>query len=133
MTDPSGAARYHAPMQTLLLNLRHVPDDEADEVRALLETNGIPFYETAPNRWGISAGAIWVRDKDDAAKARALMADYQARRSALGRAAWLDAQRDGSAPTWRSQLREAPLRVIAILLAILSIVAVSLWPLLLAG
>ena len=120
-------------MQTLLLNLRHVPDDEADEVRALLSTNRIPFYETAPNRWGVSAGAIWIRDEGDAATAKALMADYQARRSAQGRAAWVDAQRDGSAPTWRSQLREAPLRVIAILVAIIAIVAVSLWPLLLGG
>lgn len=120
-------------MRTLLLNLRHVPDDEADEVRALLSANAIAFYETAPNRWGISAGAIWIRDDTDAIRAKALMADYQARRSEQRRAAWLEARRDGSAPTWRSQLHEAPLRVVVILLAIVAIVALSLWPLLLGG
>ncbi|WP_421711891.1 DUF6164 family protein [Alcanivorax sp.] len=47
-------------MTTLLLNLRRVPDDEADEVRALLEQNQILFYETAPSMWGISSGGIWL-------------------------------------------------------------------------
>ena len=120
-------------MRTLLLNLRHVPDDEADEVRALLSANAIPFYETAPNRWGISAGAIWIADDTDAIRAKALMVEYQARRREQGRAAWQEAQRDGTAPTWRSQLREAPLRVVVILAAIVAIVALSLWPLLLGG
>jgi hypothetical protein len=39
-------------MTTLLLNLRRVPDDEADEVRALLEQHQILFYETAPTCGG---------------------------------------------------------------------------------
>jgi len=47
-------------MTTLLLNLRRVPDDEADEVRALLERHDIPFYETTPSLWGVSAGGIWL-------------------------------------------------------------------------
>ena len=120
-------------MQTLLLNLRHVPDDEADEVRALLDANAIAFYETAPNRWGISAGAIWVRDEADAARAKGLLADYQQRRRERGRAEWEEAKRDGRAPTWASQFREAPLRVIVILAAIAGVIALSLWPLLLGG
>lgn len=120
-------------MQNLILNLRHVPDDEADEVRALLQANGIDWYETAPNRWGISAGALWVRDKDAAAHARALLATYQVERRARMRAAWEEARRDGSAPTWRSQWREQPLRVLLILAAIAGVIALSLWPLLLAG
>ena len=47
-------------MATLLLNLRHVPEDEADDVRALLDANGIAWYETQPSRWGISGGGIWL-------------------------------------------------------------------------
>ncbi|MBN8480068.1 MAG: hypothetical protein J0L88_00585 [Xanthomonadales bacterium] len=120
-------------MQTLLLNLRHVPDDEADEVRALLDANAIAFYETAPNRWGISAGAIWVRDDADAVRAKELLAEYQQGRRERGRAEWDEAKRDGTAPTWASQLRESPLRVIVILAAILGVIALSLWPLLLRG
>ena len=43
-------------MTTLLLNLRQVPDDEAEEVRALLNEHRIAFYETTPSLWGISPG-----------------------------------------------------------------------------
>ncbi|MCX7041690.1 MAG: DUF6164 family protein, partial [Gammaproteobacteria bacterium] len=32
-------------MSKLLLNLRNVPDDEADDVRALLDAHGIAYYE----------------------------------------------------------------------------------------
>ncbi|MFO7288296.1 MAG: DUF6164 family protein, partial [Gammaproteobacteria bacterium] len=52
-------------MAKLLLNLRGVPDDEADEIRALLEEHGIAFYETPPSRWGVSAGGIWLRRRED--------------------------------------------------------------------
>ena len=51
-------------MTTLLLNLRRVPDDEADEVRALLEQNRILFYETAPSMWGISSGGMLLSAAD---------------------------------------------------------------------
>ena len=47
-------------MSKLLLNLRGVPDDEADDVRRFLDSGGIGYYETQPTRWGTSGG-IWVR------------------------------------------------------------------------
>ena len=49
-------------MPKLLLNLRRATDDEADDVRALLDAQHIAFYETTPNLWGISAGGIWVTE-----------------------------------------------------------------------
>jgi hypothetical protein len=67
-------------MALLLINLRHVPDDEANEMRAVLEQHGIDFYETPPNRWGISAGGIWLRDDDQLDEARRLIAEYQEQR-----------------------------------------------------
>ena len=39
-------------MAKLFLNLRNVPGDEAHEVRELLRTNAIDFYETPPSPWG---------------------------------------------------------------------------------
>ena len=51
-------------MSRLLMNLRHVPDDEADEVRALLKEHGIGFYETQAGRWRISLAGIWVEEPD---------------------------------------------------------------------
>ena len=44
-----------------LMNLRHVPDDEAEEIRALFEAHEVRYYETPPSRWGISMGGFWVR------------------------------------------------------------------------
>jgi hypothetical protein len=67
-------------MAILLMNLRNVPDDEADEIRALLEQHRIDFYETQPNRWGISAGGIWLRDEAQLEEAKRLLAQYQEQR-----------------------------------------------------
>ena len=56
-------------MSKLLLNLRHVPDDEADDVRAMLDEGGIAYYETRPSAWGISAGGIFVTEEADVPEA----------------------------------------------------------------
>jgi hypothetical protein len=120
-------------MSHLLLNLRHVPDDEADAVRALLTQNGIAYYETEANRWGISAGAIWVREDAQLADARRLMGEYQARRKVQARDDYAAAKRDGTVESFWAQLRSQPLRVILILIGIAICAALSLWPLLLAG
>lgn len=121
-------------MPTQLLNLRHVPDDEAGEVRALLAEHRIEFYETPPNRWGVSAGAIWIADAEDAAEAQRLLADYQVRRRERARAEQAAARRDGTAPTWRTLLRDEPLRVLLVLLAAaLMLLLVALPILLISG
>ena len=119
------AGGYHGAMSRLLLNLRHVLDDEADDVRAMLDANGIAFHETPPSLWGISAGGIFVPD-EAFADAKRLMAEYQARRSERVRAE-LDAQRrDGTAETFVGVLRAEPGRVafhvVAALLVLLLLV-----------
>ncbi|WP_226468553.1 DUF6164 family protein [Luteimonas panaciterrae] len=117
-------------MAKLLLNLRMVPEDEADDVRAFLDANDIGWYETKPSRWGISYGGIWVKHDEDIAKARQLMADYQTRRRDTARAAHAQAQRDGTAETFADVVRESPLRVVLTLLAIvflLGLVALPVW------
>ena len=38
-------------MSKLLFKLRNVPDDEALEVRELLELNDIDYFETTPGNW----------------------------------------------------------------------------------
>ena len=97
-------------MPTLLLNLRHVPEDEADEIRALLAAHHIRFYETPPNRWAISMGGIWVRDDDQAAHARRLLDDYQDERARRARAEYAERRRAGTAETIVDRFRAHPLR-----------------------
>jgi hypothetical protein len=119
-------------MSKLLLNLRNVPDDEADDVRRFLDAGGIGYYETRPNLWGIS-GCIWIKDDGDIVEAKRLMAEYQRERTARARAARAEAERDGTAETFADVLRTQPLRValtaiaIALLLGLTAIPVILLW------
>jgi hypothetical protein len=120
-------------MSKLLLNLRMVLEDEADDVRALLDAHRIEYYETQPSRWGISYGGIWVTHDQDLVQAKALMADYQAQRRSRAREERATALREGTADTFASVLRRDPVRVVLTLLAILALLGlVALVPLLLA-
>ncbi len=113
-------------MAKLLLNLRNVPDDEADEVRAWLAESGMDFYETQPSPWGISHGGIWMRDDADIGRAKQMMATYQAQRQRRAQAEHATAQEDGTAETFGDLLRKRPLYVLAMLGAIIAIVALTL-------
>ncbi len=115
-------------MSRLLLNLRHVPDDEADDVRALLEEKGIAFYETTPSPFGISAGGIWVQNDADFAEAKRAFDDYEQQRSARVRAEYAEARRAGTAQTFLGVLREDPLHVVMTLLGILIVLGVVALP-----
>jgi hypothetical protein len=118
-------------MAKLLLNLRNVPDDEADDVRAMLDAARIAFHETPPSRWGISAGGIYVTENADVAEAKRLMADYQAQRRARARAEREAAIRDGTAETFRTMLRAEPLRVVLTVLAIIFLLGLMALPMVL--
>lgn len=120
-------------MPKLLLNLRYVPDDEADDVRRLLDSNGIAYYETLPSLWGISAGGIWIRNDRDVAEARRLMADYQRERAARARAEHREALARGTAPTFVDVLRTQPLKVALAVLAVALVLAVTALPVYLLG
>ncbi len=115
-------------MSTLLLNLRDVPDDEAADVRALLDAHAIAFFETTPSRWGISAGSIWINDDVAIADARALMADYQRERQARARAEYADAQRDGTAATLWTVIQDQPMRIVIVILSIAFILGLLALP-----
>jgi hypothetical protein len=118
-------------MSKLLLNLRDVPDDEADDVRRLLDSGGIRYYETRPSFWGISAGGIWIRDNGDAAQAKRLMAEYQRERQARARAERAEAERDGTAQTFINVLRTQPLRVALAVIGIVLVLGLMAVPMLL--
>ncbi|MGH8041328.1 MAG: DUF6164 family protein [Rudaea sp.] len=117
-------------MAHLLLNLYQVLEDEADEVRALLDRHRIEFYETQPSRWGISHGGIWISHDDAFVQARQVLAEYEAQRGARVRAEYSAARQDGSAPTLWTTLREQPWRVALVLIGILFALALVVLPVL---
>lgn len=120
-------------MARLLLNLRHVPDDEADDVRALLERHGFGYFETPPSRWGISLGGIWLREDEDLEAAQAVLARYQAERAAQARAAHEAERREGRAETLLQRIRRDPLRILAVLAGIAVVLYLTLMPFLTFG
>lgn len=111
-----------------LMNLRHVPDDEAEEIRALFDANDVRFYETPPSRWGISMGGFWVHDAEEAARARALLGDYQRQRLESQREAYEARRLSGETGGVWHMLRQKPVRTLAACVAILAIAGLSLLP-----
>ena len=115
-------------MSRLLLNLRDVPDDEAADVRALLDAQRIAYYETPPGFWGISSGGIWVTEDADFVDAKRALDAYERQRSERVRAEYTAARRAGSAETFIGILRSDPLRVALALLGILIAMALVALP-----
>jgi hypothetical protein len=115
-------------MSTLLLNLRQTPDDEAEEVRQLLQAHAIGYFETPASRFGISAGAIWLADETRADEALALLANYQMQRRDAARSAYAQARAEGRAPGFWQQLRREPVRVVSALIVIATLIALCAVP-----
>ncbi len=97
-------------MSKLLFRLRHVPEDEASEVRDLLESHEIEYFETSAGLFGISFPAIWVRRDRQFEIARRLIDEYQAQRRELIRSQYRQAREKGEARTAIDYFRENPAR-----------------------
>lgn len=109
-------------MAKLLFRLNHVEEDEANDVRGLLEKADIEFYETDAGRWRISVAAIWLRHNEDFERARALLDEYQQeRRQRLQ-------QETAELPTFWQRAQERPVDLVMVLLAIAAVLALVLWP-----
>jgi len=67
-------------MSHLIFKLNSVPEDEAEEIRQLLENAEIPFYETDSGRWGLGFAAIWVKEKFFQEQAKQIISEYQQER-----------------------------------------------------
>lgn len=115
-------------MTNHLMNLRHVPDDEADEIRELFEAHDVPYYETPPSRWGISMGGFWVHDDGEARRARALLENYQRERWQRQREAYEQDLAAGRVGGFWQRLRRKPATTFFACLAIVVILALSIAP-----
>ncbi|MEO6066137.1 MAG: DUF6164 family protein, partial [Lysobacterales bacterium] len=114
-------------MSKLLFNLRNVPDDEADEVRALLEQSSIRTYETRPSPFGVSSGAIWLKDLEQHETAKYLIDAYQVERAQRARGESEIARREGRIPSLVAAARAQPWATLLLLVAIAAVLAISAW------
>lgn len=115
-------------MPAKLFSLSGVPEDEAQEVRALLTESEIDYYETPAGNWGISSGAFWLNDESQLEKGCALIAAYQDERLARARAAYEALKKEGRNRTLVDVIGENPLRFLVYLAAIAAIVYFSIKP-----
>lgn len=116
-------------MPKLLLNLRHVPDDEIDDVRRIMDEHGIECYDTPPGPFGITAGGIWLKNPDEFARARELMDVYQAERAKRAKADWQQARARGEAETLADNVRRNPLKSLLIVAGSIFVLMVLFAPL----
>jgi hypothetical protein len=110
----------------LLLNLRMATDEEAAEIRELLDRHGVDWYETQPGFWGISAGGIWLRDLERAAEVKGVLDAYQKQRVVRVRAELEAERREGRAPTFVGELRAHPGRMLVQLLAVVLLIVLTI-------
>lgn len=115
-------------MPVLLFSLRNVPDDEAEEVRQLLASNRVEFYETPGGRWGISSPGLWLHNGDQLPKAKSLIETYQKERFASRRQEFEALKQQGRHKTIVHAMAENPLRFVFYLIVIGVILYLSIVP-----
>ena len=115
-------------MPVRFFNMRGVPEDEAEEIRALLTSHAIDFYETPAGNWGFSVPAIWLNDEAQQPRARALLDEYQRERVIRVRNEYAQLKKEGRHRTILDIILEDPVRVILYLAAIVALIYFSTIP-----
>ena len=115
-------------MAKLIFRLHNVPDDEADDVRQLLDDHGFETFETSAGRWRISMPGIWLIDDGRKAEARAVIEAYQQERQAQQRQQFQLDQAAGRVPDLWARVKANPVSFLLIGLAVLVVVGLSTLP-----
>ena len=115
-------------MSVKIFTLKHVPVDEAEEIRELLTNCHIDFYETSAGNWAISAPAIWLNDDAQASEARLLIEQYQRERAVRVRDEYARLKQAGRHRTLLDVIKENPRQFFVYLVAIAAILYLSTMP-----
>lgn len=115
-------------MATLLFRLANVTEEEAWEVRRLLDEHGFDTYETQAGFWRLGVDAIWLRDASRLETAREVLERYQDERQTRVQQEHADRVAQGDAPTLWRRLWQHPVQMLLVALAVLAILALTLVP-----
>jgi hypothetical protein len=111
-------------MSKLIFRMRDVPIDEADEVRALLDSKNIDYFETFGGNWGISMPALWVKDPAKFKEARTLIDQYQKQRLfSLN----LDTSEESKVKTLLESFKDRPVQFVAYWFLIAIVLFISIY------
>ena len=120
-------------MSVLIFRLNGVPDDEAADVRALLDEHGFDYHETTGGFLGLGVAGLWLIDADQKAAARRAIDTYQRSRSARLRAEHAALFAAGQAETMLQRLARRPLTSLFYLAGAAAVLYLVLWPFLTLG
>lgn len=116
-------------MAALLFKLSNVPEDEAADVRQLVEEHRFHTYETQAGFWGLGVAAIWLIDSERLPEARAVIDAYQAERAIRQREHHAEQKARGEAPTLSQKIADNPVRFMAMVAGIVLVLGISTLPL----
>lgn len=115
-------------MAVRIFNLRGVPDDEAEDIRELLQQENIDFYETPAGNWGVSVPSLWLRDETLEPRARIVIAAYQKERLAKAKAEYARQETAGENRSIFDNISKNPLRFVLYITIICGLLYISTAP-----
>lgn len=115
-------------MSVIIFRLKDVPENEAEEVRELLRSHHLEFYETSEGKWGISIAALWLKHDGDAKQARKLIDDYQLKHGREVREHYENMRATGQLESFVSRLFQYPVQIIIYILLVLLVIYLTLFP-----
>jgi hypothetical protein len=120
-------------LSVLIFRLNGVPDDEAAEVRELLDRHGFAYHETSGGFLGFGVAGLWLLDSSERDAARAVIDAYQQERSERLAAEYAALCRSGRAETLWQRARRQPLLTLFYLAGIAAVLYLVLVPFLTLG
>lgn len=115
-------------MAKLIFKLNNVPDDEANEIRELLETAEVDFYETTAGNFGLSFAALWLRDERQLEQAKKLIQEYQSERYKKAVESNQLLKQTGQSLSYWQILKQSPIKTPAAIIFIIVIAYFSVLP-----
>ena len=115
-------------MARLLFKLSNVPDDEAQDIRDLLNNQDIHFYETNAGFFRVGLDAIWLADGSQEEQARELIRSYQAERVIRQQENYAQLVEAGQVPSVWQRFCAQPIRFIALVVAIIFVASLTVVP-----
>lgn len=115
-------------MAKIVFRLNGVPEAEGNAIRELLSTHQIEYYETSEGRWGVSVGALWVKNNDDFTPARELIDAYQSHHADAMRQQFRLDKAEGRIPSFWQLLKANPFMFLLYWLIILAVATITILP-----
>ncbi len=115
-------------MAKKLYALRNVPEDEIDEMRAVLREHDIDFHETDAGFFGIATAAIWINQESQFEQAKQLLSEYQQQRFQAAREQYETSKASGTQTRFVDLFRASPGKILVYVFFALVLVAIMTGP-----